>query len=323
MRDSTSSRKKSHATLSRRQWLIQASTAASLTLAGCLVSDEGSTSPSPSDTQSESNLSSSPTPNSTESVENTTPTSKTSPPSLAVDIVAPETVETGIENTYTLSVTNTGATATTVAYGVDVRRPQLPASQTLTTAETTLEPDETQADSAQPFSNWERGLIRWTAWATADETRVTSTAGTTATLSTRSWGETYQPATGQILSVGVPTVTASYTGVRADGTSVTVAASAGTQLVVVTLDVRNATSEQRRTPDVRAFQLHATRQIEKRPHTSIGAGTTRTWTDLAPGNSEQWTLIYEVPTTVTQSDLVLTHIGAGYYADGGWQVHWR
>lgn len=314
---------KTNSTLSRRQWLTQASTVASLGLAGCLFTNEGSTSPSPPDTQPESDPLSSPTSNSTTSSENTTATPEASPPSLAVDIVAPETVETGIGDTYTLRVTNTGSTATTVTYGVDMRRPQVPVSQTLTTTETTLEPDETQTESAQPFSNWKIGPILWTAWATADETRVTATASTTVILSTRPWGGTYQPATGHILSVSAPTLMDRYTGTRSNGSPVTFSTGSSTQLAVVTLQVRNAASEQRRTPHAYGFHLRDTARTRRSQRAAIGAGTTQMWTDLAPGEGERWTLIYEVPTDVTQSAFSITHTSAGYYTDGGWQVSWR
>lgn len=305
---------------SRRQWLTGVSTAAALTLAGCLFSETEPDPQSATDTPPEPDTPSSSTSGTTES-NNTTATPDQLIPQLSIDLTAPETLETGIADTYRLRVTNTGDTATPVTSGVDVRRPQM-TFQTLNTAETTLEPDETYT-STQPIANWERGALLWTAWATAGERRVTATASTTVELSTRPWGGSYQPATGYVLSVGTPSFTDSYTGVRADGTSVTISTTTRTQLVVLTLQVRNATSEQRRTPDVRGFQLHVSRRITERPHTSIGAGTTRTWTDLAPGGGEQWTLIYEVPATVMENDLVLTQTSAGYYTDGGWQVHWR
>lgn len=322
MSDSPSTTKKSQATLSRRQWLTQASTVASLGLAGCLFTNGDSTPSGSANTQAESDPVSSPTANSTTSSENTTATPDSSPPSLEINIVAPETVETGIEETYTLSVTNTGTTATTVTYGIDMRRPQSPVSQTRTTTEVTLEPDVTQTESAQPFSNWETGPIVWTAWATADGTRVTATAGTTVTLSTRPWGGTYQPATGHVLSVSVPTLMDSYTGTRADGSPVTYSTGSSTQLAVVTLLVRNAASERRRTPHAYGFHLRDTARTRRPQRAAVGAGTTQMWTDLAPGEGERWTLIYEVPTGVTQSEFSITHTSAGYYTDGGWQVSW-
>lgn len=321
MRDSPPTGDDSRSMRSRRQWLTGASTAAALTLAGCLFSESEPDPQSSTDTPPETtDTSSSSTPATTES-NNTTANSGQSPPQLSVDLTAPETLETGIGGTYRLRVANTGETATAVTSGVDVRRPQM-VFQTLNTTETTLEPDETYT-STQPIVNWERGALLWTAWATAGETRVTATASTTVELSTRPWGGSYQPATGHVLSVGSPSFTNSYTGTRSDGTSVTVSTTPRTQLVVVTLQVRNATAEQRRTPDVNAFQLQTTRRTTERPRVSIGTSTTRTQTDLPPGGSEQWTLIYEVPSTVSQRDLALTHTSAGYYTDGGWQVHWR
>ena len=320
MCDSPPRRDDTQSTRSRRRWLTGAGAAAAFSLAGCLFTEPESSPQSSVDPQPETDAPSSSTSGTNES-NTTTATPDASAPQLSIDLTAPETLDTGLEDTYDLRVTNTGETATTVTSGVDVRRPQM-VFQTLNTAETTLEPDETYT-STQPIANWERGALLWTAWATAGETRVTATASTTVELSTRSWGSSYQPATGHVLSIGTPTFTDRYTGTRSDGTSVTVSATTRTQLVVLPLQVRNAAAEQRRTPDVNGFQLRTTRRTTERPHTSIGGDTTDTWTDLAPGDSEQWTLIYEVPATVAQSDLVLTHTSAGYYTDGGWQVHWR
>lgn len=320
MRDSPPRGDDTQSPRSRRQWLTGVGTAAMLTLAGCLFTEPESAPQSSPDPPSEPDSSVPSTSEPNESP-NTTATPDTSTPQLTVDLTAPETLDTGIEDTYRLRVTNTGDTATTVTSGVDVRRPQM-VFQTLNTAETTLEPDETYA-STQSIANWERGAFLWTAWATAGETRVTATASTTVELSTRPWGGSYQPATGHILCVGTPSFTDSYTGTRSDGTSVAVSTTTRRQLIVLTLQVGNAASDQRRTPDVNAFQLHTTRRATERPSVSIGTGTTHTWTDLAPGDSEQWTLIYEVPATVTQPGLALTHTSAGYYTDGGWQVHCR
>ena len=305
---------------SRRQWLTGASTVVSLSLAGCLFTDEGS--PSATDSQPEPDATPPSTPPPDESANGTSEPAEPSQPSLDVDVVAPETVETGIEDVYTLSVTNTGDTATTVTYGVDVRRPQM-VFQTLVTEEVTLEPDETQTDSSREFANWEAGPLLWTAWATAGDTRATTTASTTVERSSRSWGSTYQPLTGHAFSIGVPTFTDSYTGTRADGASVTVSSGTGAQLVVVSLQVRNTASSQRRTPRTDGFHLRVNNRSGKPPHESVGEGTTRSWVDLAPGDSERWTLIYKIAADVSRDDLTLVHTGAGYHTSGGWQVYWR
>lgn len=304
---------------SRRQWLTQAGTTATLTLAGCLFTESESTPQSSTDLQSDTDTSGPSTSESNESSETSeTPTPST--PQITVDLTVPETLETGMEDTYRLRVKNTGDTETAVTYGVDMRRPQM-VYRTRTTAETTLEPDTTHTRT-RSVTNWDAGTLGWVAWATAGESRVTTTASTTVTVSTRSWGSTYQPATGHVLSISTPTLTHSYTGTRSDGSLVTVSATSGQQLAVIQLQVRNSTSEQRRTPHVNSFQLHTTSRI-KRPHASIGAGTTHAYTDLGPSDSEQWTLLYEIPATTTRGDLLLTHTSGGHYTGGGWQVHWR
>ena len=319
MRDSQSSGDSRLLTHTRRQWLTGASTAAIFSFAGCLFTEPESTTQSSTEPQPDT-APPSPASKNNESG-NTTTTPESSTPQLSIDLLVPETLETGIEDTYRLRITNTGDTATEVMFGIDLRRPQM-TFQTLETAETTIQPGETYTNT-QPIANWERGAILWTAWATTDKNRVTATASTTVELSTRPWGGSYQPTTGHVLTAGRPRFTDRYSGARPDETSVSVSTTDRTQLALISLRVRNATDEPRRTPDIRGFQLHTTRRTAERPHTSVGTGTTQTTTDLAPGGSEQWTLIYKVPTTVTQTDLTLSNTSAGYYTDGGWQVHWR
>lgn len=310
------------ATLTRRKWLARTGASAMLALAGCLVTDEGQTDPVDAGT----------TPNQTNQTpaapdtetDDTTPAPDNATAALNVDLSVPETVATGIEDAYQLRMTNTDTTATTVEYGVDVRRPQM-VFQTLVTGETILDPDDTYTDTTRAFSNWERGPFIWTAWARSpsSDDRVTTTASTTVTLSTRPWGSAYRPVTGHRLSMGQPTLMESYTDTRADGTTVSLSATARTQLVVIGLRVSNTTRSQRRTPDADGFHLRAGTRAGRQPRVSIGTGTTQPLRDLAPGDSERWTLVYEVPADVTQADLSLTHTGGGYYTDGGWQVRWQ